>query len=224
MSINVPPDMNARAGNGMEVAGEGLLRPANMSESAVSSVAVPAISTDTGDTGGIPAAALEPQGGTGEGTDMGGIPAAALEPLVGTGAGGQDIGVVPATTLPPTTQLPSQAPAGLEPGAGGQDIGAVPAVQATTLPPTTPLPSPSPSSSSPSSSIPPGFIAGTNGGLVPLGDGFGVGVPVAFTGEAWTRLQSVSFVAVVGGPQQEGGGNTGVGIDEVVYVVEVECT
>ena len=68
-----------------------------------------------------------------------------------------------------------------------------------------------------------GTVPGVNGGRVSVGDGNGVGVPVAFTGLGWTRLQSVGFVATVGGRLEEGGGDTGVGVDELVYELVEEC-
>lgn len=67
-------------------------------------------------------------------------------------------------------------------------------------------------------------VPGVNGGTVPAGDGSGVGVPVAFTGSAWTGLTTVGFGAKLGGPWGTNGtGETGVGVDEVVYVVVRGC-
>lgn len=70
----------------------------------------------------------------------------------------------------------------------------------------------------------PSTVPGVNGGTVPVGDGSGVGVPVAFTGSAWTALSSVAFAAHYGGPWGTNGtGETGVGVDEVVYEVVKGC-
>ena len=68
-------------------------------------------------------------------------------------------------------------------------------------------------------------VAGVNGGTVAVpGDGSGVGVPVAFTGAGWTGLQSVGFWAKLGGPWGTNGtGETGVGVDQLVYEVVRGC-
>ncbi|KAL8789913.1 MAG: hypothetical protein Q9195_006623 [Heterodermia aff. obscurata] len=70
----------------------------------------------------------------------------------------------------------------------------------------------------------PATVTGVNGGSVPVFDAHGVGVPVAFTGSGWTGLQSVWFEAKLGGPWGTNGtGETGVGVDELVYEVVGGC-
>ena len=70
----------------------------------------------------------------------------------------------------------------------------------------------------------PASVTGVNRGSVPVSNDQGVGVPVAFTGQGWTALQSVSFEAVIGGPWGTNGtGEMGVGIDDLIYEVIVGC-